>query len=218
MGCVSYSGWAQKKTGLLTEPGLFLDSSVRRATQGSLTVPLFRSVRQTLVGLRGRGFLSRGSLRGGLRGFSGRGFRTGAARGNRGAASRGRIAARSRFATAATGLQASEQTLTAAARIGLAARRSRGRLTAGRLSTAAAVAETREQTTTAAASVRARRSRSRLAARSRFAAATAAETREQTTTAATTTTMTAQTGNGRALLTANKGDADDREEHRDAEH
>jgi hypothetical protein len=115
---------------------------------------------------------------------------------------------------AATVTQTREQaTLATAARIRLAARR--GRFTAARFATAT-VTETREQATLAtAARIRLAARRGRGAA-ARITAALAAETREQTTTA-TTTTMTAQAGDGRALLTAHEGDADDRDEHRDAE-
>jgi hypothetical protein len=99
------------------------------------------------------------------------------------------------------------------------------------LSTAAAVTQTAEQTTAATAAGRFRGATALLSA-----AATVTETAEQTaaavaavdltaaaiameqTTAAAAATMTAQTGNGRALLTADEGDANHREEHRDAEH
>jgi hypothetical protein len=80
-------------------------------------------------------------------------------------------------------------------------------LTAAGVVAAATVAQTREQTAAATAAVV-----------GGLTAATIAMEQTAATTATAATAVAAQPGNGRALLTAHQGDADHREEHRDAKH
>ena len=149
-------------------------------------------------GRRSRG--SRGSRSG--RGFygsatAGRFDRSATARrSNRSfAASRSSTAA-GRLSAAATVLQAAEQATVATTAI----------------VAVAAIVVTREQTTAATAAIIGHLTAAIVAT------ATVVQTREQTTTATATTAVATETGNSRALLTADEGDTDHREKHRDAKH
>jgi hypothetical protein len=97
-----------------------------------------------------------------------------------------------------------EQATATTAGVAAAGVASRG--AAAGVGTAAAVTTATEQTTTVAT-----------AAIVLLAAATIAM-EQATAAAAAAATMTTETGNSRALLTADEGDADHREEHRDAKH
>ena len=199
IGCIgSWKPRRIKKAGLREKPGPFNFVSTIRSKTGS--VPVDRQNPQfgvKLVDGRLRGFagrhLSRGRSAGRRAAHRGSGT-TARRRASRLTAGRSRAAARV-AAAAATGTQTSEQTLTAAARIAAAGRRAGRSRTAARFATATTTMAS-EQTTTATA--------------------TSGRTATVATAVATRAAVAAVTGNRNALLTAHKGDADHREEHRDA--